>query len=556
MKELFKRLFANRILAIELVISSLFINILGLASSLYVIQVLNRYIANGIDATLITLTAGVLIAIVMEFGFRQVRLKFAQGVNAEADNLLATKAFAVLTGSKVGVLERMSTARRREVMSSMAAVQQAYAPPNLVAVLDVPFALLFLAVLSLLSSIIAMIVAVFLAAVLFYSLISQGRLKKPIQALTQAGARNNALVNSVMLAADTVRIFNAVAFLRGLWAKQQDMTQGFRQQVAKRQGFSQAITQSSAALMSVVVIAVGAKLAVAGELDVGSMIGINILASRALALITRFSQLGTVMTKANQSLELLEQFTTLPQELTKGVALKEYRGRVTIKDVGFVFPGASGPLFESLSFDLEPGGILAVTGGNGMGKTTLARLMVGLLEPMRGQILVDGVELRQVVPEWWRRQLIYFPQEPNFFDGTILDNLRTINPDLDQETLNRIVNISGLEKFLSESPKGLDTPLLNGGMNLATGIRRRLALARGLTTRGRLAIFDEPTQGLDAEGRSVVYGVLNKLAQDGCTVVVCSHDPKIFKGAGLLLNLDHKPVPKLVVTAKAATAEG
>ena len=148
------------------------------------------------------------------------------------------------------------------------------------------------------------------------------------------------------------------------------------------------------------VIATGATLVVKGEFSVGAMIGANILASRALMPITRFAQLGEVFAKARQSLELIREFTRLPLEPRTGSAKSKYSGALELRDVAFAFPNASGPLFESVNLSLAPGAVVVVTGGNGTGKTTMARILVGLLDPTRGQIFADGLDLRQAVPEW------------------------------------------------------------------------------------------------------------------------------------------------------------
>ncbi len=222
------------------------------------------------------------------------------------------------------------------------------------------------------------------------------------------------------------------------------------------------------------------------------------------------------------------------------------------QDLAFVYPGQRAPLFESMSLKLEPGAFLIVAGSNGTGKTTLARLIVGLLEPGRGKILVDGVDLSQIVPEWWRKQIIYLPQEPGFLNATIRENLMAGNPDLDEGTLNELVRTAGLKSFIDESPDGFNTALTNNGANLSLGVRRRLALARALATDGMLVVIDDLTEGLDTEGSQMVVNAMNKLSERGRTVIVFTHDPKIFAAAPRYVDLNSKPVPKLV-TNKADT---
>jgi ATP-binding cassette subfamily C protein LapB len=202
---------------------------------------------------------------------------------------------------------------------------------------------------------------------------------------------------------------------------------------------------------------------------------------------------------------------------------------------------------------LPAGSTLVVSGGNGTGKTTLARILAGLIEPSRGQILVDGLELRQTQPSWWRRQIIYLPQEPTFLNATIEENLRMVNPQISPEELARAIDAAGVRRFLDESPKGLGTLIAGNGQFLALGIRRRLALARALTTDGMVSVFDEPTEGLDADGAAAIYRVMNELHERGRTIIAFSHDPNIVKGAEFFVDLNAKPVPRI---GKAAPAGG
>ncbi len=551
MKELFRRLSSKPGLATELVAASLFANVLALATPLFVIQVLNRYIAHGVDATLATLASGVLIAIALEFAFRQVRLRLARGVSVTPDERSSMAGYAVLVQAKPAVLERIPPGARSEIVNGATAIETAYGATNIAAVLDVPFAFLFIFVLFLLNPIISGIVAAFVLAVFVIGTISAYALRKPTRALLETSGPGNALVSTAIGELDMVRAFNAGGFLLGAWEKHTRMAQGLRRFVVSRQGLLQTITQSSTAMMSVCVISVGASLVVSGDFDVGAMIGANILGSRALMPISRFAQLGEVFAKARQSLDLLREFTKVPLEASTGSAKRKYDGGLELRDLAFAYPGSSGPLFESLSLKLGPGMVLVVSGANGTGKTTLARLLVGLLEPNRGQILADGLELKQMLPKWWRRQLIYLPQEPAFLNASIAENLRLANPDMDDQALNRVIDAVGLRHFLDESPKGFETPIIGNGRHLSRGIRRRLALARALASDGTLAILDEPTEGLDGEGCAAVYAIMNELVKQGRTIIVFSHDPTIVKGAAAILDLNSKPVPRIGTLPRA-----
>ncbi|MBF0261429.1 MAG: ATP-binding cassette domain-containing protein [Magnetococcales bacterium] len=548
MTVLLRQLFSRPLFAVELLAVSLCIHILGLASSLYVMQVLNRYVSHGLDSTLVTLTSGAILAILMEYGFRQARLKLTHGVTVKPDYQLGIGIFDRITTTSAGSIDRLNPAAQREIVAAPGVLGRAHAPANLVALIDLPFALMFVGVLFLIQPSVGFVSLFFLVLTFIVSILGHPLLRGLLKEQSQTASEVSALSGATLRAVDAVRAFNGAELLKSRFRVRQ--ADGIRLQrlVETRRELIQTAAQSLGALMSVFVIAEGARLAVAGQMDVGLLVSANILASRAMAPILRFAQLGAILGEARRAMETLGSFTRLPVERPAGAQLKTFNGRLELKDLAFAHPDID-PLFESLNLTLTAGTSLVVSGANGSGKTTLARILVGLLEPTRGQILVDGVNLDQLSLAWWRRQVVYLPQEPTFIEGTIRDNLLIMCPDWSEEGMNAAIAEAGLAKFLHDSPKGLNTPLVNGGAQLAMGIRKRLALARALGGACRLVIFDEPLEGMDLPGRDAVTGVIARLAKQGRGVIVFSHDAGLIRGADFVLNLDRKPVPEVRVKA-------
>ncbi len=542
-------------LTIELVVASLFINVLALAQPLFVMQVLNRYVAHGVDATLATLVIGVVLALLLELAFRQARMRVARGVSVLPDEKMAIDGYSILTLAKTGAVEQLPPETRREVVNGAQAIETAYNANNITTVLDVPFALVFVFALYLLQPLLALVVVGFLIAVFAGGVISAVSMQKMTAEVQQASGVGSALVSTASREGDTIRCFNAGDYLRKAWREHVYHIQHLRRHMTHRQGFVQTLTQSANGFLGVAVITTGALLVTAGMLDVGVMIGANIMAARAMQPISKFSQLGASFAKARQSLEMFSKLLKAPLEPSSGSALREYSGMLELRDFAFGYSGQPTPIFESLNLKLEPGSVLVVCGANGSGKTTFARLLMGLLEPSRGQILVDGLDLKQVAPEWWRRQVVYLPQEPALLNATIRKNLTINTPEIDDAELNKIIDQCGLRKFLDESAEGYDTQVVENGWRLSEGIRRRVALARALTTRGMLVLIDEPTESLDAEGARAVHQILGALAKGGRTIIIMSHDPNIVKGPHGVLDLNEKPTPKLQFTGEAPAAQ-
>ena len=537
----------QKLLISEILLSSLLVNIFGLASSLYVMQVLNRYVNSGVDATLATLTVGAVIAGLLEFFLRRVRYRICVALRSPKDRHLGNSLFESCLSAKHTVLDQLKPGEGRKAFSGLEMLYRAFSPANILTAVDLPFALVYLGAVYLINLWLGIIVTGILIASFALGVFGGWQNSKKSRAMNDANAQVSLLSRAVLDQKETVRAFNGQQLLLDKWRRLSSTAYDVRTQFGQAQNMTQSLTQFSSFVLVIMVIGFGAALAVDGLMPMGTIIGVNILAGRALAIVNRFSTLFLTLMQSRESKEDVEKVVRLPAERHKGTRLSEFKGRLEFRDVAFSYPEASAPIFETLSFTLEPGASLVVVGSNGSGKTTLAKLIVWLLEPSRGDIFVDGVVLTQLQSDWWRRQLIYLPQEPTFLDGTLRENLLTLCPEISEEELLESLHRAGLKQFLDQLPDGLESKIVQDGRRLSLGIRRRLALARAMTTRGRLVLFDEPLIGLDKVGSQAIINVMNELLANKHTMIICSHDTAIAENAEQILDLNSKPTPTLTV---------
>lgn len=547
MKEILRRLSFSPLTTIELLIVSLLINLLALAVPIFVIQVLKRYVAYGIDATLATLTVGALLAILFEFVFRLLRHRVISPI-AGSSEYHSKILYYSLTGTKALITSTLPDDFKYRVFRALKEIEEAYSSPNIAIILDLLFAPVFLGALYLLNPSLSL-VASFLVLVGFIVGVGTHYWTRSTAASFLASvSRNNALTQSFFKCVDTMRAFNGGTSLREAWGRSTDQVWNLGQKLDGRKELGQGLIQIISGVMTISVIGIGAVFVVSGDFGVGELIGANILAARALFPIIRYSQVIGSFAAGAQSIRVLNTFGTFQKENTGGSKIKGFQGKIELYGVGFAYPATSVPLFQSISFCLTPGEVLVITGPNGSGKSTLARIILGLLDPGSGKISLDGIDLQQINPLWWRKQVAYLPQEPYFLDGTIKDNILMPNPTLEDKDLEGILEKVGLKMFLDQSEKGLDTIITNHGLNLSLGIRRRIALARALVNDGQIILFDEPTEGMDPWGCSVIYAMMNEFIKLGKTTIAISHDKYILQGAKTILNLETKPVPSIFKT--------
>jgi ATP-binding cassette subfamily C protein LapB len=192
-----------------------------------------------------------------------------------------------------------------------------------------------------------------------------------------------------------------------------------------------------------------------------------------------------------------------------------------------------------------PGQITVIIGYNGSGKTTLIKSLVGILDFTRGNFFLDNVEVSQLYDKWYREKIIYSPQEPQFIDGSIRDNIIGENK-IDQENLVKILKEVDLINFINSEQNGINKQLDNRGEQLPLGIRKRMSLARALINDGTLAYLDEPTEGLDKEGKKAVLDIIKRLKVQKKTILIASNDQEIINSANILIDLNSKPKPIIV----------
>jgi len=528
-----------------MLVASLFINVLALTPPLFFILVFNRYVASGFDGTLITLSTGMVIALLFKTVFGLARNRIAEEMTGEGASVRLHQTFLQLIRARVAGLQRLSGPRVLEAVHGPTAQREVFAPHNICAVFDAPFAMFSIVLIFFLNIQLGMLTLAGLVLTVVLTVHGQYALRGPSRELGETVATGRHLAAQAYSEQDTIRTFGAQSFLLRLWDTHLQRLQALRSRLFRVEGLNQNLTETSSLLLRAAIIALGAWLVVHGQLSVGTVIGISFLAGVPMALAGRFIRALSAMAVAREQTRKTSLLRELPLEPDQGLAKKSLAGGISFEDLAFAWPQAGGPLFESLTLHLPAGRFLAVSGRNGTGKTTLARMIVGLLEPTRGQIMIDDLNMRQIAPEWWRRQLVYLPQEPSFLNISLRENIRLANPELSEETLHSLLALSGLQPFLAKHPQGVEQTITEGGRLLSPGIRRRLALARALAVNGPLVLLDDPTEGLDTEGCRTILDRLKKFSSEKRTIIVMSNDMRLLNLADHFLDLNRKPVPTI-----------
>jgi ABC-type bacteriocin/lantibiotic exporter with double-glycine peptidase domain len=267
----------------------------------------------------------------------------------------------------------------------------------------------------------------------------------------------------------------------------------------------------------------GGYLVIQGDLSIGSLIAFSAYQSRAFSPLQVLMDLYLRIERAGVSLDRIFEFLDLGKEEeeqgTQGQQLPALRGSVEFRQVSFAYDG-NAPVLQEVSFAVPPGGRLTILGPSGTGKSTVIDLLVRLYTPSRGEILLDGVNVRDFDITWLRRQVVVVSHDPVLFHASIAENLRFANPEASQEETIAAAQVAGLHEFVSTLPQGYETLVGERGARLSAGQKQRIALARAVLRQPKILVLDEALSGLDVMNEGVVRKALDALMFDGTTIMV------------------------------------
>ncbi len=539
MSELLKRLILHPYIFTQLIILSFFVNILALASPIFVMQVLQRYIAYGVTSTLFTLVSGVLIAIFFEFFFRNLRHRIARSLDSENFKIKQLVIDKIqLSKSIYGDLFKKYKYQRLDKLLHY--VENIFSANSTIVILDIPFILVFLITIFLIHNTLGAITLTIILLIIILSFVISIFTFKLISKTAIEQSKEGEIINKMINQHSPIKTFNYEIFFQRIWSQVLNNLLPLKQKSQARNHFSNSLLQMIVAITTVAIIGVGSTLVVSSELSVGGLIAANILAARAISPLVKFITIRSNLISGKDAINEIKVLTNLQSDKVTGSVIEKMLGKISVSKLGYRYPNTKSSLFKDINLNVLPGQILVITGPNGSGKTTFAKLLVGILESNDGSISIDGVMLNQLQQPWYRKNVIYLPQELEFIDSSLRINIFGDQPKKDLNYMNEILNISGLKEFIDDQQHGIEGLISSKGLELSPGIRKKVAISRAITTNGKIVVLDEPTELLDYAGSMHVYNLINKLNKQKKTIVICSSDPVILKGATSILNLNPK----------------
>lgn len=522
----------------ELVALSVFVNLLALAVPVFVLQVYDRVVFQAGLTTLQGLVIGVGLAIVFDFILRQARARLVQRIAVRIDVGTGRTLIRKLTALPLRVLESQTAAQWQALTRDADAVRDTLAGPPVVLAVDLPFVILFVAVIALIAPPLAWVLAVLVPMFVLASGLSAWRIGTSTREERESALDRDAVLVDMVAGRTTVKALGLGDALAERWAGRHATSVGQSIRRATYVDGSTNLGMSLGLIATVAMTGVGALAIIDGTLTMGALIAANMLTNRVVGPLNQMVGAWRQLVRFRQALARLgELFAQADEAGAPVIRRPRPEGRLTLEGVTFAYDPAKAPAVDAVSLDFGPGGVHGIVGPNGGGKTTVLKLCQGLYAPDRGRVLIDGADMRQFSRAELTDWVGYVPQDAFLFSGSIRDNIAMGRDGLSDAAILKAAEDAGAAGFIGDLPDGFATDIGENGRLFSAGQRQRLALARAFAGDPPILLLDEPSAHLDRKAEQALAEALARLGRVR-TVLVVSHSQALLKPARSLSVID------------------
>jgi len=509
----------------QVVVAAGLVNILALASPLFIMNVYDRVLPNKALPTLWVLALGIGLAILFDLLLRSLRGRLIDAAGRRADVVLASRIFEHVLALKFS-FRPATTGSFANRLADFESVREFFTSGTLATITDVAFFGLFIFVIYLVAGPLAIIPVVAAAVVILVGLVLQFPLRRAARATAVDAAQRHSLLVESIAALETIKSLRAEGRLQRQWENLVGRTSRTFEKARGVTALIQNLTFAVQQLVTVAIVIGGTYLFDQGDITMGGIIAAVILAGRCVA---PFGQFSTLIARSQQSfaaLAALDQIMSMESERPAGkrfIAQPITAGKIEFRSAGFTYPEAASPAINDLNFVIEPGEKVGIIGKIGSGKTTIGRLLCGLYDVSEGALLIDGIDIRQFHPHEVRRAVGFVSQDADLFFGTLRDNILMGASGAGDEAFLRASRLAGVDDFALRHPQGYDMQIGERGRALSGGQRQAVTLARVLLFDPQIIFLDEPSGAMDLASERELIRRMKQAIQPEQTLIIATH---------------------------------
>ncbi|OSI18495.1 type I secretion system permease/ATPase [Neisseria dentiae] len=551
----------------QVILATFIINFLALVSSLYVMNVYDRVIPNQAYETLWVLSIGVILAITFEFAAKMIRGHLTDIAGKKADLIISSALFRRVMALRLADRPASSGSYANN-LREFESVREFMTSASLLTLVDLPFLLLFITVIAVVGGKLALVPLTIIPIVVIVGLLVQRPLSRHINESMKESSQRSGLAVEAIEGIETLKTNNATSWAQQRWDEYTAKTSASSIKVKDTSNFMVNFATGMQQLNTVFLVLLGTYLIhaenPAERITMGALIASVILSGRALAPLAQVAGLATRFQQAKLALEGVNNIVERPIERSperQYITLDHVQGNVTFENVSFKYQQEGSAAVTDLRLNIRPGEKVGILGRIGSGKSTMLKLASGLYDAEKGSVMLDGVDMRQLDPNFLRNQVVLLSQSPRLFLGTLRENMdlaRTDGYSTDQDLLTALKRF-GLDRIIRSHPRGLDMPLGEDGLGLSGGQKQIIALARMTLRNPKVVLLDEPTTGLDQATERMALNAVAQWGKDR-TMVLVTHRPQVLQIVNRIIVMDNGKVvmdgPRDLVLQKLMQNEG
>jgi ATP-binding cassette subfamily C protein len=513
------------------IVFSFFINSLLFVSPLYMLQIYDRVITSRSETTLLSLTVLAAILIGVYAALETLRSRLLVRAGLLFDEKIAEPVFNAVHRGNL----RQPGANHAQALRDVDTVREFLTGVGLTALCDAPWFPLYVFAAFLLHPWFGFIALGASATTLSLTLLNEIATKKSLNAASRAAVMANQTAQSMSRNTEVLQAMGMLRAIKTSWTQQHGSTLTLQALASDRAGVIVAGTKFFRIFIQTAILGIGAYLVIQRELSAGQMIAASILIGRAMQPIEVVVGNWRGFVAARSAFARIRGLFSLAGVEPERMSLPRPEGALQIADLIVAAPGPGNPpILKGVSFNLEPGEVIGVVGPSAAGKSSLARVLVGVWPALRGDVRLDGSDLSHWNSEELGRYVGYLPQDVELFAGTVAQNIARFQ-DIDTESVIFAAQLAGCHELIQRLAQGYNSQIGEGGQALSGGQRQRIALARALYGNPSLIVLDEPNANLDTAGEEALLAAIQKLKATRTTVVIISHKINVLAGVDKIL---------------------
>jgi ATP-binding cassette subfamily C protein LapB len=527
----------------EVILAAFILNALAVALPLFTMAVYDRVVPNRAFDTLWVLAIGILVTLGFTFLLQTLRGLFLERVGRTLDSKLSARVFEQVMSMRLASMPQSSGALAARIQH-FEAVREFLTAATMTAIVDLPFVFVFLLVISLVAGPVVIVPAFMIPLAIVGSLICQAPMARALGASYRENQQKHATLIEAIGGIETVKTCNAEGRLQRDWDAYVKASANSTMRSRGWQMVAMNLVGASIGLTSVGILIWSVYRSADGLMTTGAMIAASMLGSRAMAPVAQIVGLVVRFGQFRVALRGLNELMRLPTERPVGkIFLRRPKvdGAIEFRNVDFRYPGQAVKALDGISFRIAAGERVGIVGRIGSGKTTIERLIMGLYEPEEGAVLVDGTDIRQTDPADLRSNIGCVLQDARLFFGSIKDNISLGAPYVDEQSILKAAEVSGVDAFVKRHPHGYDLQVGEGGHNLSGGQRQAVAIARALLMDPPILVLDEPTASMDNSSETAFKTELMRILP-GKTLVLVTHRNSMLSLVDRLIIMDNGKV--------------